>query len=35
MRGTRVLTRYGYCPVEGLAIGNELQTLNGDWQPLR
>jgi hypothetical protein len=35
LRGTRVLTRHGYCPVEELAVGDEVRTLSGDWQPLR
>ncbi|AKH38603.1 MULTISPECIES: Hint domain-containing protein [Nitrosomonas] len=35
LRGTRVLTRHGYCPVEELAVGDEVRTLSGGWQPLR
>lgn len=35
LRGTRVLTRHGYCPVEELAVGDEVRTLSGNWQPLR
>ncbi|MDV6344202.1 Hint domain-containing protein [Nitrosomonas sp. Is37] len=33
--GTRILTRYGYCPVEELVVGDEVRTMNSDWQPLR
>ncbi|SDW97557.1 Hint domain-containing protein [Nitrosomonas communis] len=35
LRGTRILTRHGYCPVEELAVGDEVHTLNSGWQPLR
>jgi Ca2+-binding RTX toxin-like protein len=32
LRGTRILTRYGYVPVEELRAGDEVLTLNHDWQ---
>lgn len=35
LRGTRVLTRTGYRPVEALRVGDELQTLGHGWLPLR
>lgn len=35
LRGTRVLTRIGYRPVEELRVGDELQTLGHGWLPLR
>ena len=35
LHGTRVLTRHGYCPVEELAVGDEVRTMNNGWQPLR
>ena len=35
LRGTRILTRHGYCPVEDLTVGDEVHTLNSGWQPLR
>lgn len=35
LKGTRILTRTGYRPVESLAEGDEIQTLNHGWQPVR
>jgi hypothetical protein len=35
LRGTEILTRRGYIPVEDLDVGEEILTLDSDWQPLR
>lgn len=35
LKGTHILTRTGYCPVESLAEGDEIKTLNHGWQPVR
>ncbi|MGZ8216480.1 Hint domain-containing protein [Methylomagnum sp.] len=35
LRGTRILTRAGYVPVESLKPGDEVRTLNHGWRPLQ
>lgn len=35
LSGTRILTRAGYHPVESLAVGDEILTMNHGWQPVR